>query len=98
MRDLLTNIAKCRVLSLLLHETVLQIGVTSMFSFSAALTTWSWRELEEITSLWVQGFKSAWKLPRSSDDTPLRVRSEEGGRAAPDATTIYLVQPVLHVQ
>ena len=90
MRDLLTNIAKCRVLSPPLRETVLQIGVTSMFRFSAALTTWSWRELEEITRLWVQGFKSAWKLPRSSDDTPLRVRSEEGGRAAPDATTIWL--------
>ena len=90
MRDLLTSIAKCKVLSPPLRETVLQIGVTSRFRFSAALTTWSRRELEEITHLWVQGFRSSWKLPRSSDDTPLRVRSEEGGRAAPDATTIWL--------
>ena len=57
MRDLLTNIAKCKVLSPPLCETVLQIGVTSIFRFSAALTTWSWRKLEVITSLWVQGFR-----------------------------------------
>ena len=57
MRDLLTNIAKCKVLSPPLCETVLQIGVTSIFRFSAALTTWSWRKLEVVTSLWVQGFR-----------------------------------------
>ena len=73
MCDLLTSIAKCKVLSPPLRETVLQIGVTSMFHVSAALTTWSWRKLEEITHLWVQGFRSSWKLPRSSDDTPLRI-------------------------
>ena len=33
MRDLLMNIAKCKVLSPPLHETVLQIGVTSIFRF-----------------------------------------------------------------
>ena len=68
-------------------ELFMSIGV-GVFRFSAALVQWTWRELMELQTIWVQAYKYAWRLPLSTASDVFIFPVSQGGLGYPVPVTI----------
>jgi hypothetical protein len=68
-------------------ELFICIGV-GVFQFSAALVQWTWKELKEMQTIWVQAYKHAWRLPLSSASDVFIFLVSQGGLGYPVPVTI----------
>ena len=76
------------------RETVVQLAIVSVFRCTAGLVRWKVSELEELTTMWVRGYRGAWGLPRSTDDSFFRVSRGQGGRGCPSALSVWITETV----
>ena len=64
-------------------------GATAcVFLFSAALVQWTWKELMELQTIWVQAYKYAWRLPLSTASDVFIFPVSQGGLGYPVPVTI----------
>jgi hypothetical protein len=82
-RKRVAMLSKAHFLSPSQREMVVQLAIVSVFRCTAGLVPWSFSELEDLTAEWVRGYRGAWGLPKSTDDSFFRVGRGFGGRAAP---------------
>jgi hypothetical protein len=73
------------VLSPMLRELGIKIGVIPVFRYSAGVVPWSKAELEQISKLWMASYKQAWSFSSNMDGTPIVLNREDGGRECPSA-------------
>ena len=74
-------------------ELVINTAVGTVFSYSAGFVDWSYTELEDISRMWIRGFrayKHAWALPGSRDSSPIMLDQSDGGRVCPSATNLWI--------
>lgn len=57
MQRRLANLKEDEVLSSPLKELAVQVGVTSVFRYSAGVVSWTSTELDHITSMWIRAYK-----------------------------------------
>ena len=67
------------------------------FRFSAAIVTWSQRELEDLHKLWKQGYKAAWHLPEGTADAAVAFPKEKGALALPNPWAILTQTVIAHI-
>ena len=65
------------------------LAITSVFRYSDGLIPWTTSELEALTSLWVEGYRGAWSLPKS-DASLFRLSRRYGGRGCPIAHDVWI--------
>ena len=68
-------------------ELFMSIGI-GVFRFSAALVQWTWRELMELQTIWVQAYKYTWRLPLSTASDVFIFPVSQGGLGYPVPITI----------
>ena len=92
MQRRLVNLSEDQVLSSPLKELAVQVGVTSVFRYSAGVVPWTGTELDRITNMWIRAYKQAWfkKGARSMDSSPIILARKDGGRACPSAHEICM--------
>jgi len=69
-----------KVLSPSQTELVINIGVVSVFRYSAGLVPWTLSEIDKITQMWTRGYKRAWRLPPSLDSSVMLLSLQDRGR------------------
>ena len=67
------------------------------FRFSAAIVTWSQRELENLHRLWKQGYKAAWHLPAGTADAVVAFPKERGALAYPNPWAVLTQSVIEHI-
>ena len=67
------------------------------FRFSAAIVTWSQRELENLHRLWKQGYKAAWHLPAGTADAVVAFPKERGALAYPNPWAVLTQTVIEHI-
>ena len=67
------------------------------FRFSAAIVTWSQRELENLHGLWKQGYKAAWHLPAGAADAVVAFPKERGALAFPNPWAVLTQTVIEHI-
>jgi len=83
------------MLTPILKELAIKIGVIPIFRYSAGVVPWSKTELERINTMWLAAYKQAWSLPRNMDSTPIAVDKEQGGRSARSYILLINAYPFL---
>ncbi len=73
------------VLSPMLRELGIKIGVIPVFHYSAGVVPWSRAELEQIFKLLMASYQQAWSFSSNMDSTPIVLNREDGGRECPSA-------------
>ena len=73
------------------RELAVKLAVVSVFRYSAGLVPWTSVELDDLTKLWVSGYREAWNLP-SSDAALFRLSNRHGGRGCPSAHEIWIIE------
>ena len=68
------------------------------FRFSAAIVTWSQRELENLHRLWKQGYKAAWHLPAGAADAVVAFPKERGALAFPNPWAVLTQTVIEHIK
>ena len=74
------------------RELVVQLSIVSLFRYTAGLVPWTFSELENLTRLWVRGYRGAWGLPNSTDDLLFRVSRRYGGRGCLSALGVWMME------
>ena len=90
-RERVAVLAKADFLSPSQQELAVQLAVTSIFRYTAGLVPWSLSELEELTAEWVRGYRGAWTLPKSTDDSLFRIGRGHGGPGCPSALSVWII-------
>ena len=92
MQRRLAELKQDEVLSSPLKELAVQVGVTSVFRYSAGIVPWTNTELDSITNMWIRAYKQAWfkKGARSMDSSPIILDRKDGGRSCPSAPEICM--------
>ena len=67
------------------------------FRFSAAIVTWSQRELEDLHKLWKQGYKAAWHLIAGTADATVAFPKEKGALAMPNPWAVLTQTVIAHI-
>jgi hypothetical protein len=93
-RERVTMLSKAHFLSPSQREMVVQLAIVSVFRYTAGLVPWSLSELEDLTAEWVRGYRGAWGLPKSTDDSFFRVSRGFGGRGCPSALSVWISETV----
>ena len=89
-KERIAILAKADFLTPSQREAAVQLAVVSVFRYTAGLVQWSLSELEELTAEWVRGYRGAWSMPRSTDDSLFRVSRNHGGRGCPSALGVWI--------
>ena len=82
-------LAQAKFLTPSQREIAVTLAITSVFRYSAGLIPWTTWELEALTSLWVEGYRGAWSLPKS-DASLFRLSRRYGGRGCPIAHDVWI--------
>ncbi len=85
MQQQLVALKSDKVLSPLLKELALKLGVVSVFRYSAGVVPWSKPEFENISKLWIAACMQAWTLTAKMDGSPMNFGQTEEGRGCPSA-------------
>ncbi|MFM9151106.1 MAG: RNA-directed DNA polymerase, partial [Candidatus Planktophila sp.] len=86
MKQRLSALRLDRVLSPILKELAIKIGVVPVFRYSAGVVPWTKTELEQISQLWLAAFKHAWTFSPKLDGSPISLDKDDGGRECPSAS------------
>ena len=86
MKKRLSALRLDQVLSPILKELAIKIGVVPVFRYSAGLIPWTKTELEQISQLWLTAFKHAWTFSPKLDGSPMSLDRDDGGRECPSAS------------
>ena len=80
------------VLSPSLKEVAINVGIISVFRYSAGVVPWLQSELDKITKMWIQGYKHAWFKAgaRGMDSSPIVLDKPDGGRGCPSAQEVWV--------
>ncbi|EKX31512.1 hypothetical protein GUITHDRAFT_152956 [Guillardia theta CCMP2712] len=65
-------------------KELVKVGILNVFRYSAVMTGWTWRDLQELDQLWIRAANREWRAagpsscpnPRASSATIHRTRSE----------------------
>jgi len=90
MRQRLCELRKDDILWPSMRESMIKIGVTSVFRYSAGVVPWTKQELEAVSRLWIQAYKQGWKLPPGTDATAFILNEDDGGRGCPSAEEMWI--------
>ena len=90
-RSRVAALAKAKFLTPSQREATVTLAITSVFRYSAGLVPWTTSELETLTSLWVEGYRGAWNLPKS-DASLFRLSRRYGGRGCPIAHDVWITE------
>jgi hypothetical protein len=89
MQHRLSALKTDRVLSPVLRELGIKLGVVPVFRYSAGVVPWSKTELEQISKLWILAYKQAWSFSSNMDGSPIVLNRHDGGRECPSAVEEY---------
>jgi hypothetical protein len=90
MLRLMVALQEDRVLTKIEKEQLIVIAVCSVFRYSAGVVAWTDLSWIKITSVWAQGYESAWSLPTSMDNSPFVLSQSDGGQGCPSATELWI--------
>jgi len=83
-------LAPNQILTPCLKELALQMGICSIFRYSAGLVPWTTTELNKLHTLWLKAYKKSWGSDRGVDDSPFLLDRAEGGRGCPLPEEVWL--------